>query len=145
MFHLNNIAGLEKRLAVPAIPTAPTHQTEANALIANANQANLQSWVTSMSNFYNRYYNGQYSATSAEWVFTTAKSVASTNAAITVKQFTHSFNQPSVIATIPGNSTEVVIVSCHIDSVGTTRTGRAPGADDNASVSDMSKRALTSR
>ncbi|KAJ2990374.1 hypothetical protein NUW58_g2980 [Xylaria curta] len=42
-------------------------------------------------------------------------------------------SQPSVIATIPGASAEVVIVSAHYDSVGSTTSGRAPGADDNAS------------
>ncbi|KAK8011184.1 leucine aminopeptidase 1 [Apiospora arundinis] len=86
-----------------------------------------------MADFYNRYYKGTYAATSAKWMFDTAKSAAKANSAITVKQFTHSYNQPSVIAAIPGTSGEVVVVSAHYDSIGSTTSGRAPGADDNAS------------
>lgn len=68
-------------------------------------------------------------------MYNTVVSVAAANSAITVKQFTHSYSQPSVIATIPGSSAEVVVVSAHYDSIGSTTSGRAPGADDNASVS----------
>ncbi len=35
------------------------------------------------------------------------KSIASTNSAITVTTFTHSFNQPSIIAKIPGTSSNL--------------------------------------
>lgn len=59
---------------------------------------------------------------------------ASGNSAITVSQYTHSYSQPSVIAALPGSSDSVVIVSAHYDSIGSTTSGRAPGADDNASV-----------
>jgi leucyl aminopeptidase len=68
-------------------------------------------------------------------MYSTVVSVASANSAIKVKQFTHTYSQPSVIATIPGTSTKTVIVSAHYDSIGSTTSGRAPGADDNASVS----------
>ena len=105
-----------------AIPSAPSHQTVAKPLIANLKQAN-------------RYYKGSYAATSATWVFDTVKGAASSNPAITVKQFAHSYSQPSVIAAIPGTSGSVVVVTAHFDSIGTTTSGRAPGADDNASVS----------
>jgi hypothetical protein len=40
-------------------------------------------------------------------LFNTVKSVATANPAITVTQFTHSFNQPSIIAKIPGNTTNL--------------------------------------
>lgn len=48
-------------------------------------------------------------------------------------QFTHSYSQPSVIAKIPGTSTDVVIVCAHFDSTAGSSTARSPGADDNAS------------
>lgn len=83
--------------------------------------------------FFNRYYNGQYGTTSATWMFDTVKSVAASNSAITVAQFKHSFNQSSVIARIPGNSTNLVIVGAHFDSTGGSATARGPGADDNGS------------
>ncbi|KAI5920915.1 bacterial leucyl aminopeptidase [Camillea tinctor] len=122
-----------KRASALAFPTTPSHQTEAKALIANLKQSNLQTWTNSLADFYNRYYRGSYAASSATWMHDTVVSVASANPAITVKQFTHSYNQPSVIAAIPGTSGSVVVVSAHYDSVGSSTSGRAPGADDNAS------------
>lgn len=76
-------------------------------------------------------------------MYQTVQDVAAANPAITVKQVTHSYNQPSVIAAIPGNSTEVVVVSAHYDSIGSPANGRAPGADDNASVRLMADNAST--
>lgn len=72
-------------------------------------------------------------------MYKTVQDVAAANPAITVKQVTHSYNQPSVIAAIPGNSTEIVVVSAHYDSIGSPANGRAPGGDDNASVSAVIK------
>lgn len=61
------------------------------------------------------------------------KSVASVNSAIVVTQFTHSYNQPSVIARIPGSSSSLIVVGAHFDSTGGSSTARGPGADDNGS------------
>lgn len=115
------------------IPSGPSHQTEAISLVANTQQSNLQTWTNAMADFYNRYYRGSYAASSATWMYDTVVDVASANSAITVSKFTHSYNQPSVIAKIPGTSSDVIVVSAHYDSVGSTSSGRAPGADDNAS------------
>ncbi|KAK7956710.1 Leucine aminopeptidase 1 [Apiospora aurea] len=123
-------SAVEKRAT---FPSGASHQSEANPLIARLSQSNLQTWTNALANFYNRYYKGTYAAASAQWMYDTARSAASSNSAITVKQFSHSYNQPSVIAAIPGTSGEVVVVSAHYDSVGTSTSGRAPGADDNAS------------
>ncbi|KAI5778021.1 hypothetical protein EDC01DRAFT_635239 [Geopyxis carbonaria] len=121
------------RLAAAVFPSAPTHQTTANPLIAKLSQSNLVARATEMAAFYNRHYQGSYATTSATWMFSAAKTAAAANAKITVAQFTHSYKQPSVIAKIPGTSGKSVIVSAHFDSVGSTISGRAPGADDNAS------------
>lgn len=103
-------------------------------MIAKLSQSNLQSWTNSLADFYNRYYRGQYAATSSQWMYDTVVKVAAANSAVTVKKFTHSYDQPSVIAAIPGTSARKVVVSAHYDSIGSTTSGRAPGADDNASV-----------
>ncbi|KAI1815084.1 Zn-dependent exopeptidase [Poronia punctata] len=116
-----------------AFPSGASHQSEANGLISNIKQSNLESWVNSLADFYNRYYKGSYASSSATWMYNTVVSAASANSAIKVKKVTHSYNQPSVIATIPGSSSSVVVVSAHYDSIGTSTSGRAPGADDNAS------------
>ncbi|KAI1343628.1 hypothetical protein F5Y15DRAFT_411489 [Xylariaceae sp. FL0016] len=126
-------AARSSKRAAFAFPSAPSHQTEANALIKDAVQKNLNTWTNDLADFYNRYYKGSYAASSAAWMFETVQDVASANSKITVEQFKHSYNQPSVIAELPGTSDQVVVVSAHYDSIGTTTSGRAPGADDNAS------------
>lgn len=120
-------------------PSGASRQTIANPLINQISKTNPKTWATTLTNIHNRYYKGSYAASSATTVFNLVKNVAASNAKITVKQVTHSYNQPSVIATIPGTSANVVVVSGHFDSINQANptTGRAPGADDNASVSRL--------
>src|SRR5689334_22073619 len=115
-FGLDNSA----KIAAVAYPSGPSHQTEANALIANAKQSNLETWANGLANIYNRYYRGSYAATSAAWMLSAVQSAASSNSNIKVSQFSHSYSQPSVIAKLPGTSSSVVIVSAHYDSVGSS-------------------------
>ncbi|KXJ94721.1 hypothetical protein Micbo1qcDRAFT_193821 [Microdochium bolleyi] len=130
-----NATSVEAReLSRRAIPSGPSHQAEAAPLIAAAVQTNMKTWITAMVGFHNRHYKGSYATQSATWMFNTVKSVAASNSAIAVSQFTHSsYNQPSVIAKIPGTGSGVVVVSAHYDSTGGTATAKGPGADDNAS------------
>ncbi|KAK0728806.1 hypothetical protein B0T26DRAFT_699379 [Lasiosphaeria miniovina] len=115
-------------------PTSVSHQTVANPLIAQVSTTQPKSWLTTLTNFYNRYYKSTYGTQAGTWLLSTVTSVASANPAITVSQFTHSaFNQPSIIAKIPGNTTNIVVVSAHYDSTGGSSTARGPGADDNGS------------
>lgn len=83
--------------------------------------------------FYNRYYRSSYGTQSSTWLFNQVKSIAASNAAITVSQFIHSYAQPSVIARIPGTSPNLVVVGAHFDSTGGSSTARGPGAVDNGS------------
>ncbi|OLN88287.1 Leucine aminopeptidase 1-like protein 1 [Colletotrichum chlorophyti] len=123
---------LEARQAV-TYPTTLTHVAEANSLISRVSNTNPQSWLKTLTDFYNRYYRSTYGTQAATWLFNTVKSVAAANPAITVTQFAHSFNQPSIIVKIPGTSSNLVIVGAHFDSTGGSSTARGPGADDNGS------------
>ncbi|KAI4234931.1 MAG: hypothetical protein L6R40_006599 [Gallowayella cf. fulva] len=122
----------DARVAAIVYP-AVSHQTEANGLIAQLNTSGPQSWLKTLSDFYNRYYKSTYGTQSGTWLFNQVKSIASTNPSIVVSQFTHSYAQPSIIARIPGTSPNTVIVSAHFDSTGGSATARGPGAVDNAS------------
>ncbi|KAL8720217.1 MAG: hypothetical protein Q9225_002879 [Loekoesia sp. 1 TL-2023] len=106
------------RVAAVVYPTTVSHQTEANGLISKATTAGPQSWLKTLSD---------------TWLFNQVKSVAAANPAIVVSQFTHSYAQPSVIARIPGSSSNLVVVGAHFDSTGGSPTARGPGADDNGS------------
>ena len=88
-------------------PTSATRQSVANPLIAQASITKPQSWLTTLTTYHNRYYKSTYGTQAATWLFNEVKSVAAANSAITVSQFTHSFNQPSVIARIPGTNSSV--------------------------------------
>jgi len=54
--------------------------------------------------YYTRHYQSSTGTEAANWLFNKVKSIASANSGITVQQFKHRFNQPSVIAKIPGET-----------------------------------------
>jgi leucyl aminopeptidase len=108
-----------------------------NSLLNQLSSSNLTSTVDSLSNYNNRYYTSSTGAESANWLKNQWASMSSQRSDINVELYNHSWQQPSVIATITGtsNSSEVVIVGGHLDSINLSSpsTGRSPGADDNAS------------
>lgn len=61
-----------------------------------------------MYSYLTRYYRSTTGQTSANWLFSTIKTLGAVNPAIVVTQFSHTasgFNQASIIARIPGTST----------------------------------------
>ncbi|KAL8673280.1 MAG: hypothetical protein Q9168_002278 [Polycauliona sp. 1 TL-2023] len=125
------------RVAAVAAITYPavSHQTEANPLIAQLNTSDPQTWLKTLSDFYNRYYKSTYGTQSSTYLYNTLTSISAPNPRIVVSQFSHAaYAQPSIIVRIPGStSTNLVIVSAHFDSTGGSPTARGPGAVDNAS------------
>ena len=108
-----------------------------NSLLNQLSSSNLTSTVDTLSNYNNRYYTSSTGAESANWLKGHWASITSERSDITVELYSHSWQQPSVITTITGtsNSSEVVIVGGHLDSINSSNpsSGRSPGADDNAS------------
>ena len=76
-----------------------------------------------------------YGTEAAAWLLDEVRSVASANQSIEVETFEHSFDQPSIIARIPGSSSAKVIVGAHYDSTSGSAAAAAPGADDNGTGS----------
>ncbi|MCK6594274.1 MAG: M20/M25/M40 family metallo-hydrolase [Bacteriovoracaceae bacterium] len=93
--------------------------------------------ITKLSSFQNRYYKGEHGKASAQYIHDTWKSIIAGRTDAKVELFNHSqWDQPSVILTIEGASSETIIVGGHQDSISGYFSGpkvRAPGADDNAS------------
>jgi leucyl aminopeptidase len=108
-----------------------------NTMLSALSSANLLSTVTSLSNYHNRYYTQQTGVDSANWIKTAWQDLSKNRSDISVELFSHSWNQPSVIATIQGTllPDEIVIIGGHLDSINSSNpsNGRAPGSDDNAS------------
>jgi len=101
--------------------------------------ARVQETVKGLSGNRNRYYRSQYGVESAKWIASRFKALSASRPEVKVELFSHSFEQPSVIATIPGQGphrNEVVVIGGHEDSINQSAWGSrdmvAPGADDNA-------------
>jgi leucyl aminopeptidase len=108
-----------------------------NLLLNQLSSANLTSTVNTLSNYNNRYYTSSTGENAANWLKNHWASIGNNRSDMSVELFNHSWQQPSVIATITGttNASEVIIVGGHLDSINVSNpsNGRAPGADDNAS------------
>ncbi|KAM0548073.1 hypothetical protein ACHAPJ_010131 [Fusarium lateritium] len=122
-----------------SFPGAVAQTTAVKALLPKLSQTNLRNTLTTFSNFHNRYYTSTYGQQSAEWLLGQVQSIITASGATNVKvaKFTHSWRQPSIIATIPGKSASTIVVGAHQDSVNLQNPsgGRAPGADDDGSGS----------
>ncbi|KAI9333924.1 hypothetical protein DFJ73DRAFT_663618 [Zopfochytrium polystomum] len=128
-----------------AQPTAPAFQSIVKPLAANVSIPTMTSWLTEYSTtFTTRYYKTASGAKASDWITDKAKAVASgakSTVAVTVKQFAHSWGQPSIIARIEAvgtdKSTPIVVLSAHMDSINQANpmTGVSPGADDDGSAS----------
>ncbi|KAK2596870.1 hypothetical protein N8I77_012757 [Diaporthe amygdali] len=120
--------------AAVSYPSTLSHQTEANTLISEISASGQKTFLKTLTDFYNRYYRSTYGTEASTWLYNQVVSAAAANPSISVSKFSHSFNQPSVIAKIPGSSSDaLVIVGAHFDSTGGSSTARGPGADDNGS------------
>ncbi|WP_375768037.1 M20/M25/M40 family metallo-hydrolase [Archangium gephyra] len=108
-----------------------------NAMLGGVQELNIRNTINSLStNWTTRRYNVQSGADAANWLKTQWTTIAGSRTDVSVALFTHTWTQPSVIATITGTThpNEVVVIGGHLDSInGSSSTGAAPGADDDAS------------
>ncbi|KAF1970454.1 transferrin receptor [Bimuria novae-zelandiae CBS 107.79] len=129
-------SSIQKRQAV-TYPSTLTQGTSVRALNAKLSSANIQSNLQTFSTYNNRYYRATTGKQSSDWLLSKVQSYIPAGSKATVKAYTHSWTQNSIIATIPGKSTKTIVVGAHLDSVNgaSPTSGRAPGADDNGSGS----------
>jgi len=108
-----------------------------NTLVGELSASNLSATVSTLSAFNNRYYTQQSGVDAANWIKNRWQTIGNGRADFAVELYQHSWQQPSVIATITGTTRpdEIVVIGGHLDSINQSNrtTGRAPGADDNAS------------
>ncbi|KAM0431357.1 hypothetical protein ACHAPT_005333 [Fusarium lateritium] len=124
---------------IASFPGAVAQKTAVNALLPKLSQTKLRDFLTTFSNFHNRYYTASYGQQSAEWLLSQVQSIIDASGAknVGVETFAHSWRQPSIIATIPGKSAKTIVVGAHQDSVNLQNrvSGRSPGADDDGTGS----------
>jgi len=107
-----------------------------NPLISQISEKNILSTIQKLSSYPDRYYKNKSGVEAAEWIANQLKIVAKNRSDISVQLYKHNkWIQPSVIATIPGKSSDKIIIGGHLDSINQSFFGSklAPGADDNAS------------
>lgn len=106
-------------------------------MIEQANPANILATIMQLSAFQNRYYKGEPGKKSAAFIKDNWTNLVKNRSDATVEYFQHSsWDQPSVVLTIKGQSDETIILGGHQDSISGFMGGgnaRAPGSDDNAS------------
>ncbi|KAF9454261.1 aminopeptidase [Macrolepiota fuliginosa MF-IS2] len=118
---------------------APSHQSSVTPLLSKLSVSKMQSDLSSLTAFNNRYYKAQTGADASAWILSTVKSITSGRSDITASYFTHSWVQSSIIVKIAGTATSspVTILGAHMDSINLSNptNGRAPGADDDGTGS----------
>jgi len=128
----------------PSIPTNCTREQEVNGLISLLSIDEVESQLSTLTSFYNRFYTSKPGISSAEWIYSQYQTLISKYPSDEVRKgvkfFNHTWPQPSVIATIEGigpNKAEKVIIGAHLDSVNWVASNqdlsRAPGACDDGS------------
>ena len=99
-------------------------------------QANLEK----LTSFHTRYYKSEYGLQSSDWILEKVREIikdAGAEKTVYAESFPHSWQQHSVIATIPGQSNTTVVIGAHQDSINLWLPSilAAPGADDDGSGS----------
>ncbi|KAH7102405.1 Zn-dependent exopeptidase [Auriculariales sp. MPI-PUGE-AT-0066] len=114
----------------------PADYPELTNMFAQVDGAGLIATVSTLSNnFTTRYYRSTVGRNSALWIQDQFATAVGMDNVVLVE---NSFDQPNVIAAIPAavgsTNEEVVVFGAHLDSINQSNTtGRAPGADDDAS------------
>ncbi|ELR19067.1 peptidase, M20/M25/M40 superfamily protein [Acanthamoeba castellanii str. Neff] len=109
-----------------------------DALLKELSAEEIAKTITNLSQLYTRYYTSTTGVEGAKLLHSWYSEFGRNQSHVSVRFFDHTWAQPSVIARIEGtgeNADELVIIGGHEDSVGYSSTGRAPGADDDASGS----------
>lgn len=112
-------------------PTTLANQAEAVRLSNLASNTKPQSWLNSLAAYQTRHYRSTYGTQAGTWLRSELASIVGSKGTVTT--ITSSFNQPSIIVRIPGQTTNLVIAGAHYDSTGGSTTARSPGAEDDGS------------
>lgn len=107
-------------------------------MVAAVTEPSIREMILKLSEFNTRYYKSETGIKSSEFIRDTWANLAKHRNDVKVELFKHpNWPQASIIMTIQGSekADEIVILGGHADSIAGMfgGSGRAPGADDNAS------------
>lgn len=107
-------------------------------MVAQVQEKSIRDMILKLSDFHTRYYKSDTGVQSSEFIRDTWANLGRKRNDVKVELYKHkNWPQASIIMTIEGSERpdEIVIVGGHADSIAGFfgGSGRAPGADDNAS------------
>jgi bacterial leucyl aminopeptidase len=120
-------------------PSKAAYNSTVKPLAESLSKTNMRKHLETFTAFHTRYYKSSTGVASAKWLFGQVKSTITSSGAdkfgATVRMFDHEWGQPSIIATIPGQSNRTIVIGAHQDSINLFFPARfaAPGADDDGS------------
>lgn len=123
------------------IPSSVEFATTVRPMLNLLQTSRIDAFIREFSSYHTRYYTSATGLQSQKWLLAQVQAAAQGYAGTAeVEEFTHIFQQSSIIARIVGSDpqlrSQVVILGAHQDSVNTAgSTLNAPGADDNGSGS----------
>ena len=136
----DSLADARAALQQPPPAVTPDYTLDRAAIVAGVlpalDKERIRATIGELSAMQNRYYRSDTGAAASTWLRDRWRSF-STRPDVTIELFDQGYPQKSVIMTIPGTTlaNEVVVIGGHLDSITMLggKTGRAPGADDDAS------------
>lgn len=118
-------------------PTKASFQDKVKPLLKNLTKSNMHDNLETFSSFHTRYYKSDYGKQSSEWLLAQIQNIIKESGAedVYAEPFPHSWQQSSIIATIPGQTNSTVVIGAHQDSINLWLPSilAAPGADDDGS------------
>lgn len=130
-------ASRDHALASVVFPAKASFQDKVKPLLKNLSKTEMHENLEKFSSFHTRYYKSDYGKQSSEWLLKQIKDIIKDSGAkdVFAEAFPHSWQQSSIIATIPGQTNSTVVVGAHQDSINLWLPSilAAPGADDDGS------------
>lgn len=117
-------------------PTEPVNNMTLIPMMAEIDQIGMRLNLLNLTKFKTRYYKSEFGHNASVWLQELVVNITASNPSITVTNFSHPWGQDSIIAHIPGNSSnETVVIGAHMDTLNLflPQWLPAPGADDDGS------------
>ncbi|ROW09571.1 hypothetical protein VMCG_02519 [Cytospora schulzeri] len=118
-------------------PVGATFQDKVNPLLDELSKTNMHKNLKKFTSFHTRYFRSDYGRESSEWLLGKIQDIIEESGAedVYAEAFPHSWQQSSIIATIPGQTNSTIVIAAHQDSINLWLPSilAAPGADDDGS------------
>lgn len=127
---------LKKTIPEYQYPNSTAQGAVVNAALKCVDLAKVRDNLAHFTSFYTRYYKSATGLESANWLFGKVSDFVQAVPGATVEKIHHSgWDQYSIVVSIPGVSSDKVVVGAHQDSINLLFPSLlgAPGADDDGS------------